>query len=262
MLLHRFARSLKDQNWTAIAVEFLLLVLGVFLGIQVSNWNQSRTDVRLGRDYVQRLIHDLEQDRVATGSEVAYYKAVLKSVRETDELMRAANPDPRRLIVSAYRASEVNFISPVRATWDQIVSSGHLDLLPASAVESSVSIYYSFDVGLDTYNAGLASAYRKNVRSIIPISMQATIRTGCSDVRDRQGTITGFAERCEFDADPTALEQTADALRNDPTVARDLRFQYSFAVSAVANLEGQYNTIGDALAALGAKPAANPGSTQ
>ena len=49
MLLHRFARSLKDQNWTAIAVEFLLLVLGVFLGIQVSNWNQSLSEQRLVR---------------------------------------------------------------------------------------------------------------------------------------------------------------------------------------------------------------------
>jgi hypothetical protein len=256
MILRRLTQSLKDQNWTAIVIEFVLLVTGVFLGIQVSNWNQSQADVRLGRDYVRRLIHDLDKDRIATGSELAYYTAVLHSVRETDELLRAANPDARMLISSAYRASEVTYTAPVRATWDQIVSSGHLGLLPTNAVESSLSLYYSFDVGQDTYRLGLASPYRRTVRSIIPISMQAAIREGCSDVRDRRGTIVGFTQRCEFNADPAALKQAADALRNDPAVVADLRFQYGFAVSSRSNLQGQYNTIGDALAVLGAKPAA------
>jgi hypothetical protein len=44
MILRRFAEALKDQNWAAIAIEFVLLVLGVFLGIQVSNWNEERAD--------------------------------------------------------------------------------------------------------------------------------------------------------------------------------------------------------------------------
>ncbi len=44
MILRRLALSLKDQNWAAIAIEFVLLVLGVFLGIQVANWNAARAD--------------------------------------------------------------------------------------------------------------------------------------------------------------------------------------------------------------------------
>ena len=44
MILRRFSQSLRDQNWTAITIEFVLLVLGVFLGIQVANWNESRSD--------------------------------------------------------------------------------------------------------------------------------------------------------------------------------------------------------------------------
>ena len=58
MILRRLSRSLRDQNWTAIVIEFLLLVAGVFLGIQVANWNQARVDraeyeaalVRLGAE--------------------------------------------------------------------------------------------------------------------------------------------------------------------------------------------------------------------
>ena len=42
MILRRLSQSLKEQNWTAMLIEFVLLVVGVFLGIQVSNWNEAR----------------------------------------------------------------------------------------------------------------------------------------------------------------------------------------------------------------------------
>lgn len=44
MILRRLSQALKDQNWMAITVEFILLVVGVFLGIQVANWNAARVD--------------------------------------------------------------------------------------------------------------------------------------------------------------------------------------------------------------------------
>ena len=39
MILRRLTTNLRAQNWTAIAIDFLIVVLGVFLGIQASNWN-------------------------------------------------------------------------------------------------------------------------------------------------------------------------------------------------------------------------------
>lgn len=44
MILRRLSQALKEQNWAAIVIEFILLVSGVFLGIQVSNWNAARVD--------------------------------------------------------------------------------------------------------------------------------------------------------------------------------------------------------------------------
>ena len=44
MILRRLAQSLKEQNWTAITVEFALIALGVFLGIQAANWNEQRVE--------------------------------------------------------------------------------------------------------------------------------------------------------------------------------------------------------------------------
>jgi len=38
MILRRFMEHLKLQHWTAIGIELLIVILGVFIGTQVSNW--------------------------------------------------------------------------------------------------------------------------------------------------------------------------------------------------------------------------------
>lgn len=45
-LLNRIASHLKAQNWTAIAIEFLVVVAGVFLAFQLNNWNEARQAAR------------------------------------------------------------------------------------------------------------------------------------------------------------------------------------------------------------------------
>jgi hypothetical protein len=105
MIFRRLAQHLREQNWTAIAIEFVLLIVGVFLGIQVANWNQSLADERLGRAYAQRLTADLERDLATRRELVAYYAAVLESVERTDALLADPQSDPKMLVVDAYRAS-------------------------------------------------------------------------------------------------------------------------------------------------------------
>ena len=59
MILRRLSQSLKEQNWTAIWIEFVLLVSGVFLGIQVSNWNSERVTNIQSEIFTNRLREDL-----------------------------------------------------------------------------------------------------------------------------------------------------------------------------------------------------------
>jgi hypothetical protein len=257
MIFSRVIKQAQEQNWMAVFIELVIVILGVFIGIQVSNWNQARVDVQLGQGYAKRLAHDLNTDLAGVRAESAYYSAILQSVRKTDEFLREPDSDPRELVVNAYRATEILYNAPVRATWDQIVSSGHLGLLPAEAVESGLSQYFAFDTALDLYNTGWRSDYRKTVREIIPLDMQIAMHKTCSDMRDRHGYIVGFAEHCAFRADPVALRKVAAALRSDPAVAANLHYQYSFAVirRSISGVEASQET---ALAALGARPKTVP----
>ena len=44
MLLRRITHHIKNQNWFAVFLDFIIVVAGVFIGIQVSNWNESRVE--------------------------------------------------------------------------------------------------------------------------------------------------------------------------------------------------------------------------
>ena len=60
MLLRRITQHVKDQNWFAVFLDFLIVVFGVFMGFQVQAWNEHRNDLADTQDYLQRLVTDME----------------------------------------------------------------------------------------------------------------------------------------------------------------------------------------------------------
>lgn len=59
MLLRRMTQHVKDQNWLAVALDFVIVVAGVFIATQVANWNASRVERELERAYLQRLHEEI-----------------------------------------------------------------------------------------------------------------------------------------------------------------------------------------------------------
>lgn len=41
MLLRRVTEHVNEQNWFAVAIDFIIVVVGIFVGLQVSNWNDA-----------------------------------------------------------------------------------------------------------------------------------------------------------------------------------------------------------------------------
>jgi hypothetical protein len=59
MLLRRVIEHVRTQNWTAVALDFVIVVVGVFIGIQVANWNGSRQDRHDEETFLNRLHDDI-----------------------------------------------------------------------------------------------------------------------------------------------------------------------------------------------------------
>jgi len=62
VILRRVVQHVKDQNWFAVGIDFVIVVVGVFIGIQVSNWNSMRADVLLESEILSNIVADLQID--------------------------------------------------------------------------------------------------------------------------------------------------------------------------------------------------------
>jgi len=59
-MLSRIIEGIKTQNWFAVALEFVIVVLSIFFALQINNWNEARKDRVDERRFMSSLHGDLE----------------------------------------------------------------------------------------------------------------------------------------------------------------------------------------------------------
>ena len=59
MILRRLTDALRKQDWFTVVIETLIVVLGVFLGLQVNNWNEARAAESRRAEIIRALATDL-----------------------------------------------------------------------------------------------------------------------------------------------------------------------------------------------------------
>lgn len=76
MVLRRFADHLRRQDWAAIAIEFVLLVLGVFLGLQAQEWASERDRRAEERDLLAGLRAEFVEARAELGRQADKHRRI------------------------------------------------------------------------------------------------------------------------------------------------------------------------------------------
>ena len=62
MILQKLSMALRRQDWFTVVLEILIVVIGIFLGLQANEWNESRVERQLERTYLERIHADLLAD--------------------------------------------------------------------------------------------------------------------------------------------------------------------------------------------------------
>lgn len=223
MILKRLRLQAARQNWFGVAVELVILILGVFLGIQVNNWNQGRLDRADGSKLRERLYSDLESNQRDLAFRVQYQGQVLGHARSASAALdRPVSSNPGAFIIDAYEASN-HIPQPIRrSTYDEAVASGKAEFLGDPMLRERIANYY---VGMATMQRIFDNVppYRDSIRSALPFAVQARVMKDCPEVleADRFGSITPrLSDRCESTLDPRVAERVAAEVRTIP----DLRW--------------------------------------
>lgn len=228
--LLRVAEHVRTQNWTAIGIDFLIVVLGVFVGIQVSNWNAERAERQRGAEFTQRLRADLEGERWVYEFMVAYYS----DVRDAANVAVAAlegdtDVSNHDLLVAAYRATQYREGARRRDTYDELVSTGSLGLIPDQALLDRAAAIYRVRTIENVVRESMEQSFRRQFRQSIPNAVQRALGRDCGDRLILPGQYEGMDTVIDY---PCTLELAADdidaaaqVLRSDPALLRALRLR-------------------------------------
>ena len=62
MLLRRITQHVKDQNWFAVALDFVIVVAGILIAFQITEWNEARADRQKEVAFFERVLENLQSD--------------------------------------------------------------------------------------------------------------------------------------------------------------------------------------------------------
>ena len=81
MILRHLADAIRGQNWFTVLIELTVVVVGIFLGLQIDDWNEQRKENSLERGYIERLAAEVDAN-------IAVYQAAIQRAEETDRSYR------------------------------------------------------------------------------------------------------------------------------------------------------------------------------
>lgn len=228
MILRRLSQSLKEQNWMAITIEFVLLVLGVFLGIQVSNWNAERETNKKAVEFTEKLVADLRAESWRYQFLLEYHRDIRDAAEKTANAISGKAPlSNEEFLVNAYRATQYKQGAARRSTYDELVSTGNIGLIKDEQLRNISVRAYSLSTIDNLVKEGIESRYRELFRMTVPNDVQRTLGKACGDRYIKPGDYTDFDHvidyPCKTGLSADVIDATADALRSDPQTIRTLR---------------------------------------
>lgn len=142
MILSRVIEHMQQQHWSGVFIELVIVVLGVYIGLQAQDWNQARQDRALEHQYLERLRNDFAQS--AKGAEVNI-KAMERQYRLEGKMVtdlrqcRLDDKDRADFAAGIYYAGRIEPPPLVRGTIDELRSSGRTTIIESLALRQTIA---------------------------------------------------------------------------------------------------------------------------
>ena len=227
MILRRLTTALRRQDWVTVVIETLIVVFGVFIGLQVNNWNQARQDRADGSFYLASIGEDIASDAAFLEANIANLQRESEHAELIDRFLTGEATgisDWDMFQIIYYRAGWTPF-SPNRVTYDELVSAGRFRLVGDAALRREIGDYYA---GIEDF----APFYqyhpplRELVRSKYSPAAQAYMWDACFPDAHYRGGHGSFTS-CEPFEDAGEISRTLDALRQREELLEAVRYVQS-----------------------------------
>lgn len=258
MIRRRIVEQLREQQWIAVGIELVIVVLRVFIGLQASNWNQERASARQGAIFAGRLKADLRHEDWVYQLLIDYNHQVLKSAEQAVSALEGKTTlSDEALLVSAYRATQYKQPLRRRSTYDELISTGTIGLILDEKLRDTAMRLYNVTTMDNMAREGREQRYREAFRMALPNEVQGALAKNCGDRYIEPGDYEAIASvldyPCRTELSGQAISEAARVLRSTPTLVPLLRLRIADIKTRIGELTGNSRTLMDSLRAIGNK---------
>jgi len=149
MILSHLAGTIRGQNWSTVLIELAVVVVGIFLGLQIDDWNERRKENSLELGYIERLEAEVDAN-------IAVYERSIQLAENTDRIYRdyidhlndpaVAAPGESELLSVLCRIGIQSRPRFDNTVYDELVSTGRLDIIGYIELTRSLKTYWTAQV--------------------------------------------------------------------------------------------------------------------
>ncbi len=244
MAIRRFRQHVAKQDWFAVAIDVAIVVVGVFLGIQASNWNASRIESNSADSYRERLIEEVRFNIRQHRQQSAYYSQVLAhGLAALDSLHSERVDDPSKFVIDALQLTQLHRVPAKSFIFNEMMSAGLVSKLGDEKAQEAASDYY-MQVSANDRVLLDVHPYRDKMRGLLAYGIQAEIQVNCGDrpvYHGKQIVGVRLADKCAAKLDPSEASAAAALIRREPGLDRDMVRYLNSVHERLGSLENTLN---------------------
>ena len=256
MIFRRIKAHVEKENWFAVGIDFFIVVIGVFIGIQVANWNEEQGRKAQEHSYLVLVHEEQVQNAELSASLLDYYTTVTEAGEraldflESDESCKAACDD---LLIDFFHASQLWTVTFDQTAFREAVELG----FPSDNVlREELSTTYDLTNSFGVINQ-VSPPVRETVREYIEPEAARILWSGCWEVD--VATVTETLTRgCKEQLENVDTAGMLRDIKSDPRLEGMLRYWLNQNIFAMLN----YPTVRDRTIATADKVAVEIGTTR
>ena len=207
MILRRIKAHVEKENWFAVGIDFCIVVVGVFIGLQVANWNEARSENQRVATQLASFQTELILARDDLAAMQAYYQDRIESVATLRHRLEQGGDFPadefNPLVVSAIRGDGLNMAF---RSYEEITTTGTISKVADARLRD---LLHEWDTQLTFINNSDMRLEDGRANLIIPAVLQGTIFGNALQTDERYADLT-VAERFEFDIEEIRANRALD----------------------------------------------------
>ncbi|MEX0299326.1 MAG: hypothetical protein AB3N28_09670, partial [Kordiimonas sp.] len=142
MIQYRFRKHISEQNWFAVSIDLLVVIVGIFLGMQVTEWNEERKAQLEENIYIEKLLIDMDHSLPLQRKEIQIASEQLENIKwiiHTVEKGQLLDANKEKFELALTTANVTRAPRLVQRTMNELVTANLLVRFSNKAIKAQIA---------------------------------------------------------------------------------------------------------------------------